>query len=183
VRSNAASAVRVVISITEDLRRLGRRDRRTLRSAKRLTTRCTTRRRARNKGESVMAWYWTRWFLFVPGVVAALISVGLIAGLICEAISVWDQPVVGAAGAAAFVFAGYVIAPEFKVHAAAFALLAGAAMAWQLLSPPSFYPETNGPDSYQPTYLPIMLTCSAGLLSWCACVVLKRCRGRAEPAR
>ena len=120
--------------------------------------------------------YWIRWFALGPAVFAAFVLVGIAAGLISDALGVWYEPVVGAACAAAFVFVSYVLAPEFKVAVATYALIAGAVLAWQLTSPPSFYPENYAAYAYVPSYLPIVVTYVAGLLSWCACVMHSRRR-------
>jgi len=124
--------------------------------------------------------YVLRWFALGPGVLAAFVTVGLLAVFVSDAVGVWNEPVVGAAGAVVFVFAGYLLAPAFTLEVATCALIAGAILAWQLIPPPSFYPETYGAQAYTPTYLPIVATYGAGLMSWCACFVWSRRRVRLQ---
>jgi hypothetical protein len=119
-------------------------------------------------------WYWLRWASLVPSLAAVFIVVALSAAAVSEAAGVWYEPPVGFAAAAAVVITAYLVAPRFKLFASTVTLVGGAILAWDLLSPPSFYPETYEGKEYEPTYLPIVVTYASGILTWCACFAWSR---------
>ncbi len=112
-----------------------------------------------------------RWALLAPVVGAALVAAGVLGSLLGAALGVWDTPWIGALCAATVVSVSCAVAPARRRLVASVALLMGAALAWRLLRPPSFYPESYGELAYQPTYVPILATYAAGLAAWLVCVL------------
>lgn len=75
------------------------------------------------------------------------VAAGIAGEIIASAVGLWGDPVAGATGA----------------------LILGAALAWELLDSPSYYPDGFGARSYQETYLPVIATYVGGLAGLLVC--------------
>lgn len=113
----------------------------------------------------------TRWILLIPVEVGVFVLAVVIGQVIGSAIGLWGEPVSGFCAATSAVAAAYVLAPRRKLAAASVVLLLGAGVAWFLIDPPSFYPESYGPKAYSETNLPVYVTYAGGVLAWLTCLV------------
>jgi len=117
----------------------------------------------------------------VPGVVVVFLVVALACSLAADELGIWAEPFVGFITSMAVVATAFALAPGppwIKLLLALLALILGTASAWQLLRPPSFTPESWGNRAYQPTYIPIAVTVTGGVVAWLFCAVLAITRVR-----
>ena len=107
-----------------------------------------------------------RWVVLLPAAICVLIATGIACDFIAPALGVWYDPLAGFSAAFLVVLTVSVIAPKKKVLAATVALILGGAMAWIMISPPSYFPRSYGELAYRPTYLPITVTYLGGGVAW-----------------
>ncbi|GAB2843241.1 hypothetical protein GCM10027277_08290 [Pseudoduganella ginsengisoli] len=96
-------------------------------------------------------------------VIGAFFVVGIVADIATGALGYWHVLGSGFFAAMATVVSAFIAAPKRKFMFASFAFVIGVAVAWYFLEP-SWYPENYGAKAYQPTHLPIVVTCLGGVL-------------------
>ena len=106
-----------------------------------------------------------QWTIALLAVAGAFVIAGVTGSMIADLLGFWHLPGAGFAAALAVVATMYVAAPSYKLQLSCLALVVGGIAAWILLEP-SWFPETRryGALAYQPTHLPLIATCSGGIV-------------------
>ncbi|MEQ2007147.1 MAG: hypothetical protein ABMA26_10135 [Limisphaerales bacterium] len=109
----------------------------------------------------------------------AFVFSGLVASVVASSFTLWPEPFVGSTCAVSVVLVTFWLAPAAKRTLGLFVLLVGAFMAWLLL--PNYYPDGH-PKAYQTTFIPLVATVGAGLLSYLCCSAIwpKEKSGKAD---
>ena len=104
-----------------------------------------------------------KWCLFFVGYLLALVATPMLSTLAFNKTLCWKEPVVGSITAALVVIYSYVAAPQYKQYVAVGGYLLGVFFAYQL---PDMhrYPECHK-NAYMQTWLPLILTYAAGLMT------------------
>lgn len=108
----------------------------------------------------MLVWRWIFVMLAVVGSFAVAVVFG---GVASHYAALWEEPVAGFISALTVIIVAYFLAPSHKLRFASIVYALGAMSAWSLLEP-SWWPESYGDRAYQTTHLPILCTCTGGLL-------------------
>lgn len=104
------------------------------------------------------------WGVAILAILGAFLVAGVLGAVVASSLSRWDLPASGFAAAFAVVLAAYIAAPSRHITCAVTALVLGASIATWAFRDGSFYPESYETVAYQPTYLPLWLTVSGGVV-------------------
>lgn len=106
-----------------------------------------------------------KWLLYVLGLLATMVISPIVAKYSVAQFLCWEALALGPITAICVVFYSYIAAPSHKAWSAVFGFALGSFLAYFAVY--AWYPECH-PRAGEQTYMAVMLTWLAGLLTLCA---------------